>query len=79
MDDIDVRDLVREEDLEVFLSFAIVMHGSIASFVVIRDAIEEILNDKEGQYVVHNTGSAERLYVVKEHEYELIKEIKRKQ
>jgi len=79
MGNTDVRDLVRKEDLEVFLSFAVVMHGSIASFVVIRDAIEEILNDKDGQYLVHNTGSAERLYVVKEHEYDLIKEIKRNQ
>ncbi len=69
-------DLIREGDLDIWVSFGFVMYGSMASFVEIREMAENHLKSKKGENLVHSTTSSPRLYLVKEKDYELIKQIK---
>lgn len=69
-------DLVREGDLNVRLSVAFLLSASFRSYVEIREMIEEYLEGKRGERVIHGTGSAVHLYIIKEDEYNLLQEIK---
>ena len=78
MGNLDAVDLAREEDFEMFVSFAFIMFGKQASFFKIRDMIEEFFDDKNGEHLILSTASTVKLYVIKEKDYELLKELKGK-
>ena len=69
-------DLVRDGDLDVRLSVAFLLQCSLRSYVEIRELIEEHLEDKKGERVIHGTGSSVKLFIVKEDDYELLQEVK---
>ncbi len=69
-------DLVREEDLEIWLSIGFVIQGSQRSFLEIREMIEEYFKPKRGEKLIHGTASGSKLYIVKEKDYELLQSMK---
>ena len=71
-----VADLIRDSDLDIWVSQAFVITGSLASFVEIREAIEDILGDKAGEKLIHGTASARRLFIVKEDDYNALQTLK---
>lgn len=71
-------DLVREGDMDVRLSVAFLLTCSFRSYVEIRELIEELLEDRRGERIIHGTGSSVKLYIVKEDDYNLLQEIKEK-
>ena len=66
----DARDLVREGDLDIWVSFGFILTGSMKSFVEIREMIEEYFEDKKSETLIHSTASGTKLYIVKERDYE---------
>lgn len=76
MGDMDVIELVREEDLDVWLSFGFILNGSQRSFIEIRDMIEAYMGEKRGEHLIHGTASGTKLFIVKEKDYEILQEMK---
>ncbi len=78
MGNMDIIELVREKDLEVWLSFGFILNGSMRSFMEIRDMIEAYLEDdkKRGEDLIHSTAASQKLYIVKERDYEILQEMK---
>lgn len=72
----DATELIREGDLDLWVSFGFILNGSMRSFIEIRDMIEEFLDDKKGQNLIHSTVAAVKLFIVKERDYERLKELK---
>jgi len=66
-------ELVREEDLNMWVSFGFILNGSMKSFVEIRDMIEAYMDEKKGEYLIHSTCAANKLFIVKEKDYEKLK------
>lgn len=76
MGNMDATELVRKEDLEIWVSFGFILNGSQKSFVEIRDMIEEYMDTKKGEYLIHGTAAAVKLFIVKEKDYEKLQELK---
>jgi len=71
-------ELVREEDLDIWVSFGFIINGSMRSFMEIRDMIEAYFEDdkKRGENLIHGTAASQKLYIVKERDYEILQEMK---
>lgn len=78
MGNMDVIELVREKDLDIWLSFGFIINGSQRSFIEIRDMIEAYFEDdkKRGEHIIHGTASSTKLFIVKEKDYEILQEMK---
>lgn len=77
MGHMEVTDLVREGDLDLWLSCAFVLACSLRSFLEIREDIENILDGRSGERLVRGTAGMEKLFIVKEKDYELLNELKK--
>ena len=70
--DLDLTELVRDGDLDVYMSFAFVCSGSFKTFLTIREILEEELEELNNEKLVHSKISSVKLYVVKERDYDRI-------
>jgi hypothetical protein len=70
IEEINPLDEVQEKDLDIRVSFALVMTGSLGSFIKIRAAIENYFetNKKKREKLIHGTASSQKLFILKESE-----------
>ena len=73
MGNVNPIDLIREEDLDMWTSFGFILYGSMKSFAEIREMIEAYMDEKKGEFLIHSTCAANKLFIVKEKEYEKLK------
>lgn len=69
-----VLDLVEEGDLDVKLSCAFILFCKQSTFMEIREMVKNHI--QKGERYIHGTASSVKLFVVKEDDYKLLKEIK---
>ena len=72
-DELDLTQLVRDGDLDVYMSFAFVCSGTFADFLKVRELIENAISEKN---LIHSTVASNKLFVIKERDYDMLQNMK---
>ena len=73
VDKLDLTQLVRDGDLTVYMSFAFVCSATLGDYLKVRELIENEIGENN---LIHSTVASNKLFVVKERDYDMLQKIK---